>query len=169
MFATGDLFRLTDRYEMLPNWAQKWFNSALSRNEWGTLMGTIPIVLALVPFLFSDLPILISVTLIATVADASAALVGKLIGRIKLSKNSKYIPNKTVEGFVAGGIVTFSVVFLTALIFKIDFIKNIVMSAVATVLFLLVDRYTRNRISDNILNPMICGLSIFIIYSFLWV
>jgi CDP-diglyceride synthetase len=165
MFSTGDLFRLAGHYEMLPIWGRKWFSSAMTREEWGTLTGTIPIALALVPFLFTDLPVLISVTLIATVADASAALVGKLIGRIKLSKNSKYIPNKTVEGHIAGGIVTFGVVFLTAFIFQVDFIKNIVMSGVATALFLFVDRYTRNLISDNILNPVICGLGIIIVYS----
>jgi CDP-diglyceride synthetase len=165
MFSTGDLFRLAGHYEMLPIWGRKWFSSAMTRDEWGTLTGTIPIALALVPFLFTDLPVLISVTLIATVADASAALVGKLIGRIKLSKNSKYIPNKTVEGHIAGGIVTFGVVFLTAFIFQVDFIKNIVMSGVATALFLFVDRYTRNLISDNILNPVICGLGIIIVYS----
>ena len=164
MFATGDLFRLTNRYEILPNWAQKWFNSAMKRDEWGTMMGNIPIALTLIPFLYFDIPILISVTLIATVADASASLVGKLIGRIKLSKNSKYIANKTVEGHIAGGIVSFLVVFLTNLVFNVILITNLVMSGVATALFLIVDRYA-HRISDNILNPLLCGLGLIIVYS----
>ncbi|MHA1729835.1 MAG: hypothetical protein ACTSWY_14060 [Promethearchaeota archaeon] len=159
MFATGDLCRLTDKYYLLPNWAQNWYGSGLNMNEWDTFMGTIPIVLSLVPFFFTELPIFISVVLITTLADASAALIGKGFGKHKLSMNT----DKSVEGHIAGGITSFLIVLIVMNLFGIGLIKSTIMAIVATLLFLIVDRFA-TKISDNILNPLVCGLGLIAVF-----
>jgi CDP-diglyceride synthetase len=160
MFAVGDTFRLLDRYQYLPAWAHKWYGGALNQNEWETFMGTIPIIISLVPFMFTDFPVFLSTVLIGTVADALASLVGKGIGRIKL-KFSKH-DNKTVEGNLAGAIVTFSIVFIVMAVFNTNLVKTAIMSVVAMIIFMLVDRYAKN-ISDNLLNPILCGVGLILL------
>lgn len=163
MFQIGDLARL-NKYYLVPKWAQKWFR-AMKQSELNTFVASTPLVLALTPFLFAPFPILASVALITTGADAAACLIGKKYGKHSLRKNS----NKTIEGFIAGGLTTFIIVLITSLLFHrwmaISFEKIIFMSISATVLFLLVDFYAKN-ITDNILNPILTGFGMWIVLLF---
>lgn len=163
MFQVGDLARLKKFY-MLPKWAKNWFK-AMKQSELHTFVASTPLVLALTPFLFAPFPILASVALITTVADAAACLIGKKYGKYSLRKNS----NKTVEGFIAGGLATFLIVLTISVLYHswmpIGTIKILVMAMVATVLFLFVDAFTKN-ISDNILNPLLTGFGMWIILLF---
>ena len=163
MFQIADLARLTKFY-MLPNWARKWYLDMRPR-ESDTFIASTPLVLAFVPFLFVPFPIFASVALIATVADAAACLVGKKFGSHELRKGS----NKTIEGFFAGGICTFLIVIIVLTIYNsilpIDMIKVIAMAVIATIVFLAVDYFTIN-ISDNILNPLLIGISMWLIAIF---
>ncbi|MFX1293033.1 MAG: phosphatidate cytidylyltransferase, partial [Promethearchaeota archaeon] len=98
-----------------------------------------------------------------TGADATACIIGKKYGKHSLRKNS----NKTIEGFIAGGVSTFLIVVIILNLYHpwmpISISKIFLMASIATILFLLVDRFTRN-ISDNILNPMLTGFGIWIIF-----
>jgi dolichol kinase len=147
---------------MLPNWARKWLLAMRPREAY-TFIASTPLVLAFVPFLFAPFPILGSVALIATGADAAACLIGKKYGTHPLKKNSK----KTIEGFLAGGFCTFLIVVFITLIFNslmpVNFDKILIMAIISTVLFLAVDFFTVN-ISDNILNPILTGISMWLIY-----
>ena len=161
MFQVGDLARLTKFY-ILPKWAKNWFK-AMKQSELHTFVASTPLVLALTPFLFAPFPILASVALITTGADAAACLIGKKYGKYSLRKKS----NKTVEGFISGGLSTFIIVFLISLLFHrwmpVSFEKIILMSIIATILFLLVDFYAEN-ITDNILNPILTGFGMWIVF-----
>lgn len=163
MFQVGDLARL-NRFYILPKWAKEWFK-VMKLSELHTFVASTPLVLALTPFLFAPFPILASVALITTGADAAACLIGKKYGKHSLRKNS----NKTIEGFVSGGLSTFSIVFFISLLFHhwmpVSFEKIILMSIIATILFLLVDFYAKN-ITDNILNPILTGFGMWIVLLF---
>ncbi|MFX1500920.1 MAG: hypothetical protein ACFFDH_08150 [Promethearchaeota archaeon] len=161
MFQVADLARL-NKFYMLPNWAKRWYRD-MKQSELYTFIASTPLVLSFIPFLFAPFPIFASVALITTGADAVACLIGKKYGRHRLKTNSK----KTVEGFIAGGFTTFIIVILISIIYypwlQVGFEKIFLMSLVATILFLLVDAFTQN-ISDNILNPMLTGFGIWVIF-----
>ena len=161
MFQVADLARL-NKFYMLPKWAKRWYQD-MKQSELYTFVASTPLVLAFIPFVFAPFPILASVALIATGADAVACLIGKKYGKHSLKTNSK----KTVEGFIAGGLTTFIIVFLISIIYSpwlpVSNEKIFFMSLIATILFLLVDAFAKN-ISDNILNPMLTGFGMWLIF-----
>ncbi|MHA2034868.1 MAG: hypothetical protein ACW972_11720 [Promethearchaeota archaeon] len=160
MFQIGDLARLT-AFWSLPKWAKIWYQG-MREKEQCTFIASTPLVLSFTPFLFAPFPILAMVALIATGADAAACVIGKKFGEHSLRKNS----NKTIEGFVAGGLSTFLIVIIISTLYNIwmpvSIEKIFIMATVATTLFLLVDLLARN-ISDNILNPLLTGFGMWII------
>jgi len=161
MFQIADLARLNYFY-MLPKWAKKWYLS-MRPSELDTFIASTPLVLAFVPFVFAPFPVFASVALITTVADAAACLIGKKFGKHQLRKGS----NKTIEGFIAGGVSTFLIVLFIMTAFNgfilVDSLKILLMCMTSTILFLLVDYFIDN-ISDNILNPLLTGFGMWIIY-----
>jgi dolichol kinase len=160
MFQVADLARL-NKFYMLPNWARRWFLS-MRPEELNTFVASTPMVLSLVPFIFAPFPILASVALITTGADAAACLIGKKYGTHKLKKDS----NKTIEGFITGGVSTFLIVLVVTTIYyvwmPISFVKIFLMAIISSILFLLVD-YFAKHISDNILNPILTGFGMWLI------
>jgi len=160
MFQVADLARL-NKFYMLPNWAKRWFLS-MRPEELNTFVASTPMVLSLIPFIFAPFPILASVALITTGADAVACLIGKKYGTHKLKKDS----NKTIEGFITGGISSFLIVLILLNLYHvwmpISFVKILLMAIVSTILFLLVD-FFGNHVSDNILNPILTGFGMWLI------
>ncbi|MFW9824477.1 MAG: diacylglycerol/polyprenol kinase family protein [Candidatus Thorarchaeota archaeon] len=160
MFQIADLVRL-NKFYMLPKWAKRWFLS-MRPEELNTFVASTPMVLSLVPFIFAPFPILASVALITTGADAAACLIGKKYGTHKLRKDS----NKTIEGFITGGVSTFLIVLLMLTIYHVwmlvSLVKIFLMAIVSTVLFLFVD-FFETHISDNILNPILTGFGMWLI------
>jgi len=160
MFQIADLARL-NRFYLLPNWAISWYK-AMRPDELNTFISSTPLILSFVPFVFTPFPIFAGVVLISTVADATACLIGKKFGKYKLKKDS----DKTIEGFLAGGISTFLIVVFITNVFHIwipvNWFKIISMAFVATIIFLMVDLFSKN-ISDNILNPLLTGFGMWII------
>lgn len=161
MFQIADLTRL-NKFYMLPNWARKWYLS-MRPKELDTFIASTSLVLSFVPFVFAPFPIFAAVALIATAADGAACIIGKKYGKHSLKKNSK----KTIEGFFAGGISTFLIIFLIMFLYNrwilIGVEKILLMACVATTLFLIIDYFTV-YLSDNILNPIIIGFAMWIIF-----
>ncbi|MFX1259464.1 MAG: hypothetical protein ACFFBZ_07685 [Promethearchaeota archaeon] len=161
MFQLADLARLTKFY-ILPNWARKWYFS-MRQEELETFLASTPLVLSFVPFIFAPFPIFAAVALITTGADAMACIIGKKYGKHALRKNSK----KTIEGFIAGGITTFAIVLIIMNLYyslmPVGIIKILLMATAATVIFLLIDMFAK-FISDNILNPILTGFGMWLIY-----
>jgi dolichol kinase len=161
MFQIADLARLNYFYT-LPKWAKKWYLS-MRPNELDTFIASTPLVLSFVPFIFAPFPIFASVSLITTGADAAACLIGKKYGQHQLKNGS----DKTIEGFIAGGSSTFIIVIAIMIVFNqyilVDATKLLSMAISATILFLIID-YFVDHISDNILNPLMTGFAMWIIY-----
>ncbi|MFX0098885.1 MAG: hypothetical protein ACFFCS_04840 [Candidatus Hodarchaeota archaeon] len=169
MFAIEDILRLIDghrKFYTTPDWAHKWITSSLKKSEIHTFLSSIPMVLCLMPFLFGPFPILLSVALISSFADAAASLIGNRFGKRTLVTNSK----KTYEGLIAGGLVTFIVVFLTYFVFepilKLEPFALFWLSVGTAVVFILIDMFGKT-IVDNILNPLICGGFMVLFVNFL--
>lgn len=160
MFQVADLARL-NKFYMLPNWAKRWFLS-MRPEELNTFVASTPLVLSLIPFIFAPFPILASVALITTGADAAACLIGKKYGTHRLKKES----NKTIEGFITGGVTSFLIVLIVMNLYHVwmpvSFVKILLMAIVSAGLFLLIDFFTIH-ISDNILNPILTGFGMWII------
>ncbi len=160
MFQVADLARL-NKFYMLPNWAKRWFLS-MRPEELNTFVASTPLVLSLIPFIFAPFPILASVALITTGADAAACLIGKKYGTHRLKKDSK----KTIEGFITGGVTAFLIVLIVMNLYHVwmpvSFAKILFMAIVSTSLFLLVDFFA-NHVSDNILNPILTGFGMWLI------
>jgi len=160
MFQIADLSRL-NKFYILPKWAKRWL-LAMRPSELETFIASTPLVLSLIPFVFAPFPILAAVALITTGADAVACSIGKKYGTHGLKKNS----NKTIEGFIAGGITTFLIVLIVMNIYHfwmpISFIKILLMALVSVFLFLVVD-FSIEHISDNFLNPILTGLGMWLI------
>ena len=161
MFQIADLVRLNKAY-MLPDWARKWY-LAMRPEELDTIIASTPLVLAFVPFIFVPFPIFAAVALITTVADGLACLIGKKYGSHSLWKNSK----KTIEGFIAGSGSTFIIVIVIMIIYEpwinLDLLQIIIMALVAAIMFMVVDLFIE-QISDNILNPILTGLVMWVIF-----
>jgi len=160
MFQVADLARL-NKFYLLPDWAISWYK-AMRPDELDTFISSTPLILSFVPFVFAPFPIFASVVFISTVADGAACMIGKKLGKNKLKTNS----NKTIEGFLAGGLFTFGIVVLITNVFHmwmpINWLKILSMAFVATIIFLMVDLFSKN-ISDNILNPLLTGFGMWII------
>ncbi|MFX0049208.1 MAG: hypothetical protein ACFE8G_13765 [Candidatus Hermodarchaeota archaeon] len=160
MFQVADLARL-NKFYMLPNWAKRWFLS-MRPEELNTFIASTPLVLSLVPFIFAPFPILASVALITTGADAAACLIGKKYGTHRLKESS----NKTIEGFITGGVTSFLIVLIVMNLYyvwmPISIVKILLMAIVSTILFLVVDFFA-NHVSDNILNPILTGFGMWLI------
>ncbi|MFX1314748.1 MAG: phosphatidate cytidylyltransferase [Promethearchaeota archaeon] len=160
MFQIADLARL-NKFYMIPNWAKKWYMD-MKQSELDTFIASTPLVLSFIPFIFAPFPIFGAVALITTGADAVACIIGKKYGKNSLRKNS----NKTIEGFIAGGLSTFLIVILILSLYHpwmpVSIEKIILMAIIASVLFLIVDLLS-NNISDNILNPLLTGFGMWLI------
>ncbi|UCD01559.1 MAG: phosphatidate cytidylyltransferase [Promethearchaeota archaeon] len=163
MFQIADLTRL-NKFYMIPKWAKRWYMD-MKQCELYTFVASTPLVLSFTPFLFAPFPIFAAVALITTGADAVACIIGKKYGKHSLKTNSE----KTVEGFIAGGLTTFVIVLIVSLLYHpwmpVSIEKILLMSFIASLLFLLIDAFTKN-ISDNILNPILTGFGMWIIFLF---
>ncbi|MFX1391128.1 MAG: hypothetical protein ACFE9Z_13770 [Promethearchaeota archaeon] len=161
MFQIADLARL-NKFYMLPKWAKSWYLD-MKKSELYTFIASTPLVLSFTPFIFAPFPIFAAVALITTLSDGVACIIGKKYGKNYLRTNSK----KTVEGLIAGGLSTFIIVFLVSIFYypwmPLPIEKILLMCFVSTLLFMMIDAYIMT-ISDNILNPLLTGFGMWIIF-----
>ncbi|TFF93727.1 MAG: hypothetical protein EU544_05445 [Promethearchaeota archaeon] len=162
MFQFADLARLSKPY-LLPVWAQKWYSKSMKPDELNTFISSAPLVLSFVPFVFAPFPIFAAVALITAGADAAASLVGKKYGKRKFRENSV----KTIEGYVAGAGMTFMIVIIISGIYINWMAVNVVlilgMAIVASIIFFLVDAFLSKSVTDNILNPILTGVGMWVL------
>jgi dolichol kinase len=163
MFHMADLARLNAFYT-LPQWAKNWYCKSMKDNEMETFVASTPMVLAFVPFIFLPFPLFAAIALITTGADGAAAIIGMKYGKHKINENS----DKTLEGYIAGATTTFIIVIIMNLLFysmmNLAILKILLMGILATIIFLFVDAFFDN-FCDNMLNPILVGIGILIIYS----
>ncbi|MHA1680491.1 MAG: phosphatidate cytidylyltransferase [Promethearchaeota archaeon] len=166
MLGFADLLRL-NYFHQLPNWAKKWFFSSITKVEVKSFISSCPLVLTLTPFLFVPFPIFISVAFVSSLSDAAANLIGRKFGKHKFPRGSK----KSVEGYVAGTVSAFLMVimffsFAPPHIFNytpIPMYGVFLIALVASGIFFVIDLLSKD-ISDNILNPLLTGAGMTLIF-----
>lgn len=161
MMNIGDHLRLR-HFDWLGGFAINWNEGAIKTSELDTITSANHMALALVPFVMSNLSILFAVALIMAISDAMASIVGKGIG-----KKRNPASNKTIEGYLAGMITTYAIVLIVHTFAPFEgatwFLVN-GLALGAALGFLLVDRFA-TEISDNFLNPVVCGSIMWAVYS----
>ncbi len=170
LFAALDLIRLSyifenrNIYHLLPDSLSNLLIKALRRNEIYEFTKTGMLILSMVLLLFLPFGIFAAAALITSIGDGFASLVGVAFGKHHFPKNS----NKTIIGYVAGFLASFSVSLFALFVFEPALLpfKVIVISLSGGIVFLIIDLLSL-KIDDNILNPIFCGIIMTFFYNIL--
>jgi len=167
VFAALDYVRLSyifpkkNLFHFLPNNVLDLLAKSMKRREIFEFIKPAALVLAFTPIFFFPFGIFAAAALIATIGDGAASIMGLKFGKIHFPKNR----HKTIVGYISGALVSFLVSFFAIFLFQpdINVQKIAVLSLVGSLSFLLIDLLNLN-IDDNILNPLVCGSLMGIIY-----
>ena len=111
----------------------------------------------LIPIIsITHLEISISAITIAIIGDAFASIVGRKYGNHKI----KFFPSKSYEGLVGGMIFGF-LAGLGVLLITIDLSRSVLLALVGAIILGIMD-LPNLQISDNISNPIIIGIGMYI-------
>ena len=127
-------------------------------------------------------PIAMAFVAVSALGDASATIVGITKGKRKIRPG---ISNKTWEGCIAGMVASFAFGFVgfISLAFAPDYfglvgnnlglglVMGLVINAAAVPVFFLIDYYTPKPLpfSDNLLNPIIIGFTMWGVYALFFI
>jgi len=169
LFAALDYVRLSYVFEnnifhLLPDKVLNLLGKSLKEKELYEFTKPAAMVLAFVPIFFFPFGIFAAAALIATLGDSAASLVGIKFGTRHFPKNSE----KTIIGYVAGFLGSFGISILSLWIFENDLVlmKLILIALGAATTFFTID-FLNIRIDDDILNPLCCGIVMFLLYIFI--
>lgn len=174
LFGAADLLRLSwfledihvSIFHLTPTSILNILSKRMHKHELYTFIPTVLILLSFIPFLPFPFPVFASITLIASVSDAMASIIGKLFHEkyptkgIFPGKNYRFFKNKNIAGYFAGFISTFVVVLIPFLLIHIEFLsigEILIIALLASAVFLLID-ITSPPINDNFLNSAACGV-----------
>jgi len=149
------IFKNFNIYHLLPNNVLNLLSKTMKKRELFEFIRPVSLVLALIPCFFLPFSVVISVALIATLADGAASIFGKRFGKKNFPKTSQ----KTIIGYISGFVVAFLTSFICLLLFEnnLDLLEIIILSLAGTIMFLIID-FLNLDIDDNILNPLFCAL-----------
>ncbi|MBY8987461.1 MAG: hypothetical protein KGD61_03320 [Candidatus Lokiarchaeota archaeon] len=161
LFAALDFVRLsfvfekTKIYNLLPDCLSNMLIKTLKRNENYELTKNVVLVLSLIPLLFLPFSIFTAATLITSIGDGVASIMGVSFGRHHYPKKS----SKTIIGYISGFLASFGVSFFALWLFEPNITpsKMIIISLSGALVFLIIDLLSL-KIDDNILNPIFSGL-----------
>ncbi len=176
LFAAADIVRLSyffkekglSIFHLLPTTVLNILTKRMHKRELYTFIPTVLILQSFIPFLPAPFSVFATVTLIASISDAAASIVGKASsqahpGRFVFpSSRYKYFKNKTVPGYVASFIATLLITWLMLVVFPVpgaSVASVIIASVLAASIFVILDVLSL-PVNDNILNPVLCGLAI---------
>ncbi|HEY0088676.1 MAG TPA: hypothetical protein VGB37_07520, partial [Candidatus Lokiarchaeia archaeon] len=170
LFAALDYIRLSYVFEkhnifhLLPDNVLNLLGKSLKEKELYEFTKPAAMVLAFVPIFFFPFGIFAAAALIATLGDSAASLVGIKFGTRHFPKNSE----KTIIGYVAGFLGSFGISILSLWIFENDLVlmKLMLISLGGATTFFIID-FLNLRIDDDILNPLCCGIVMFLLYVFI--
>ncbi len=169
LFAILDYIRLSFIFKprgeiswLIPDPVLNFLDKSIKSNEKIEFLSPTALILSFIPIFFLPFEIFASTVLIATISDGLASLIG-----IKFEKNVMY-QKKSKIGHVAGFSSAFVIALLMIKIFNplIECINLFIVSLIGALIFLLID-IADMKIDDNILNPLFCGLFMWIAYIFI--
>lgn len=155
MFTIADLVRIKAP-QLMPDWASKLFSKGLKKEEveQNTFSTSSAMVLAISPWILAGMFVFMIISLITSISDAMAAVMGFRFGRHHFPHKS----TKTVEGYLGGIITTFGLVLVCcALLSSINPLYIVFVALMLAGSFFLVD-VLNLPIDDNKINPQVVGL-----------
>jgi dolichol kinase len=168
-FIIGDLARLLD-YSYMPPAAAKMFETGLTPEELDSFTSTSVMVWGFSPFVFFAFPIFFISLLIASVADAVAAIFGIYAENIGKKHNFPKGSDKSIEGYLGGILATILCTFAGVAFSNLLGLSNwsieliFQVAILMSIVFFLIDIITTKvKLQDNYLNPLLTGF-ILIIY-----
>ena len=169
VFAMLDYVRLShiykkSMYHLLPDNVSNLLGNAMKRSEFFEFTKPAALVLAFATIFFAPFPVFCAAMLIATIGDGAASIFGLGLGRIHFPKGSP----KTVIGYVAGALASFSVCMASYMLFAPGLLmtKIVILSISGALTFFIIDLLTLD-LSDNMLNPIISAIVMSILYVLL--
>jgi len=175
LFAAADVLRLSyffkDKgfsiFHLLPTTVLNILTKRMHKRELYTFIPTVLILQSFIPFLPAPFAIFATVTLIASISDAAASIIGKASSQayrdkfIFPSPRYKYFKNKTVPGYIAGFLATMFITWIMLVIFPVPgtSIASIIIASVLTSSVFIILDILSLPVNDNILNPVLCGLA----------
>ncbi|MFX1257482.1 MAG: hypothetical protein ACFFAN_06470 [Promethearchaeota archaeon] len=170
IFACLDYIRLSCIYEkgnifwILPNNVLNLLAKAIKRKEFYDFIGPTVLILSFIPiFIFAHITfgIFAAAMLIATIGDGIASIFGMKFGKHNFPKDSP----KTLEGYILGFIGSFGIAFFAIWVFEsnITIFKLTIIALSGATMFLIID-ISNLKVNDNILNPIICGYTMVLLF-----
>ncbi len=148
-----DLIRLT-QFERLGRFATRWLENSIRPKEINTFTSAAIMLLSWIPFILGPIHLIIVVSLIGANSDAMASIIGKKFGKHFIRSTKK-----TYAGLFAGGFTTLLIINFVHFVLPFPTFSLVQVQLVAmitAIAFMLIDYFGKN-ISDNFLNPIICG------------
>ncbi|MHA1371127.1 MAG: hypothetical protein ACTSRA_15605 [Promethearchaeota archaeon] len=183
LFAAADIVRLSyffkdqnlSIFHLLPSSVLDILTKRMHYSELYTFVPTVLILISFVPFLSAPFSVFASVTLIASVSDAIASIMGKLFNQkfpdklIFPPRSYRFFKNKNIVGYISGFFTTIVIVMALLLLYPLptlNFIKVMIIALVVSITFLTIDILSLD-VNDNFLNSVICGLVMLLTIWFL--
>ncbi|MBY8982829.1 MAG: hypothetical protein KGD57_07765, partial [Candidatus Lokiarchaeota archaeon] len=155
------VFKKKNFFHLLPDKVSNILIKSLKRHEMFEFTKPAVLILAFTPIFFLPFGIFAAASLIGTIGDGAASIMGLKYGKYKFPKNS----NKTIIGYIAGFIASFIISFLCILIFVFDIsLTKMILIAISGALTFFVIDLSNVKIDDNILNPLFSGLVMGLLY-----
>jgi dolichol kinase len=163
-----DIARLVKFESMMSKFMRDGAINSLKKDELFTFTSAHVLLLALLPFvLFEPIPqIFYTVWLITAISDAMASIIGMRFGKVRSKRVGVH---KSLEGYIAGWITTYLIVLGVHLLIPFPTLNWITVQILAigvATAFLIVD-LLNTEISDNMLNPVVCGIVMWILINLL--
>jgi dolichol kinase len=170
VFAALDYVRLSyvfqqrKLFHLLPDNVSDLLSKSMKYNEIFEFTKSAAMVLAFTPIFFLPFGIFIAAALITTLGDAAASVIGIRYGTLHFPEHSP----KTIRGFISGTIASFLIALCSFIIFlpSLSPLKIVLISTAGALTFLVTDIANLN-IDDNMLNPLLCGAVMGIVYFIL--
>jgi dolichol kinase len=161
----SDLMRF-HKFHWMSKWSIEWIEHALRPKELDTPTSADIMLLAQMPFIFAPLPVFFATLLITAMSDATASIVGKTASKFGIANKKIGNTNKTFIGLLGGVVMTYGLTIFVHTILPFEgatLLQVHAMGLAAATAFAFIDVFAK-RISDNFLNPVICGGLIWLIY-----
>ena len=162
LFGAFDFIRFSFVYKnrgvnhLIPKPFVNSLSKLVKRKELFEPLKTVPLILGITPALFLPFNLFIAVSLVATISDGVASVMGHAFGKRKSSRNGK-----TGSGYLGGVIASFLLVIASSLLISpvFNFNQSLLFAFAGAFAFFMGD-VINWQIDDNIVNPLLATLSI---------
>jgi dolichol kinase len=158
------IFENHNLFHLIPDNVLNLLGKTMKRNENYNYIKPLVLALSFAPIFIFPFGIFAAASLIATLGDGAASVVGLRFGKIHFPKSSE----KTIAGNIAGFLASFLIAFISLWLFEssLKMFEIFLISFSGATTFFIID-VTNHKIDDNILNPILSALIMGLLYYIL--